>query len=229
MKRQLATWNPLCLHVPMIRTVKTQRMATLATGGLMLAISVMGLSAQAQTPCVNGLPIATIVNSGTAGYTCQLGGLTYNFANNISELNMPNQNGVVDFFDSPTTQKITFRNLFFQGLAEFSYGITSTTDTVTSIVQSYTQNISSPPPLLSDVFATVPSTIVSVIASLETDGGSPSDPHLTSLIHTINKTPIPGPLPVMGTAFALGFSRKLRGRVQQAAGKGHLSSRTSVL
>ena len=42
MKRQLATWNPLCLHVPMIRTVKTQRLATLATGGLMLAISVMG-------------------------------------------------------------------------------------------------------------------------------------------------------------------------------------------
>jgi hypothetical protein len=187
----------------------------------MLAISVMGLSAQAQTACTNGLPIATIVNSGTLGYTCELGSLKYTFANNIGELNLPNQNGVVNFANSPTSQQIKFENLFFQGLAVFSYSITSTSDTVTSIIQTYTQDIATPPPLESSIDAYgVPGPNVSVIATLETDGGSPSDPHLTSLTHTLSKAPIPGPLPVMGTAFALGFSRKLRGRVQQAAGKG---------
>lgn len=227
MKRQLATWNPFQLYNAMIRTATIHRMASLATGGLMLAISLMGSSAKAAPTCNSGLPISTIVNAGLAGYTCQRGGLTYTFANDIAELNFPNQNGVVNFTDTPTSQAVIFSNLAFQGLAEFSYSIISNTDTITSIIQTYTQDIPSPPPLQSDVFASVPSSIVSVTAALETDmsSGPPNDPRLTSLTHTINFVPVPGPLPVLGTTLALGFSRKLRGRIQQTKRHADLAGR----
>lgn len=201
-------------------------MATVATGGLMLAFSLMGASAQAQTPCTSGLLISTIASSGMAGYTCQRGNLTYRFANNIAELDYPNFNGFINFSDTPTSQDIVFSNLAFQGLSEFSYDISSITDTITSIVQTYTQDIATPPPIQSDIFASVPSSIVSVIAVLETDMsmGAPADPTLTSLTHRISMIPVPGPLPVIGTALGLGFTRKLRGRIQRAKRQNNLTS-----
>jgi hypothetical protein len=210
----------------MIRTETIHRVATVATGGLMVAISLMGPSAQAQTICTSGLPISTIGSSGMTGYTCQRGSLTYVFSNDIADLNFPNFNGVVNFSDTPTSQDIVFSNLALQGFAEFSYTITSTTDTITSILQSYTQDISSPPPQ-SGISATVPATVVTVIASLETDMsmGGAANPTLTSLTHRINMIPVPGPLPVIGTALTLGFSRKLRGRIQHAKRQVDLTTR----
>lgn len=210
----------------MICTEKVQRMATVATGGLMLAFSLMGASAQAQTPCTSGLLISTIASSGMAGYTCQRGSLTYHFANNIAELDFPNFNGFINFSDTPTSQDIVFSNLAFQGLSEFSYDIASTTDTITSIVQTYTQDIATPLPLESYIVASVPSSIVSVISVVETDMsmGAPDDPILTSLTHRISMIPVPGPLPVIGTAFGLGFTRKLRGRIQRAKRQNNLTS-----
>ncbi|MBM5815876.1 MAG: hypothetical protein FJ083_04590 [Cyanobacteria bacterium K_Offshore_surface_m2_239] len=201
-------------------------MATVATGGLMLAFSLMGASAQAQTLCTSGLPISTIASSGIAGYTCRRGSLTYRFANDIAELNFPNLNGYINFSDTPTSQDIVFTNLAFQGLSEFSYDIDSTTDTITSIVQTYTQDIATAPPILSEIFASLPSTIVSVTAVLETDMsmGAPDNPTLTSLTHRITMIPVPGPLPVIGTALGLGFTRKLRGRIQRAKRQNNLSS-----
>jgi hypothetical protein len=213
----------------MIRTATTHRLATLATGGLMLALSLAGPSAKAQTQtCMSGLPISTIVATGLTGYTCQLGTITYTFASDIAELNMPNNNGTLNFSHTPTSQEIIFSNLEFQGLAEFSYTAISTTDTMTSILQTFTQNPSTPSPIESNVFATVPSTVVSVTAVLETDMSPPPGlrPKLTSLTHSISMVPVPGPLPIMGTALALGVSRKLRQRIQQADSLEHHSSRS---
>jgi hypothetical protein len=202
----------------MIRTATIHPLATLATGGLMLALSLAGPSAKAQTMCTNGLPISTIVATGLNGYTCELGSLTYKFASDISELNLPNQTGYLDFINTPTSQEVIFSNLAFQGLSEFSYTVSSTTDTITTILQTFTQDIALPAPLQSEVFATVPSTVVSLIAVLETDMSPPpaNRPKVTSITHSITMVPVPGPLPVMGTALALGVSRKLRRRIQQA-------------
>jgi hypothetical protein len=205
----------------MNRTATAHRRATLAAlGGLMLALFTHDHSAKAQTACMNGLPISTIVST-PSGYTCQSGTLVYTFSSDISELDLPNQDGFVTFVASPTSQQITFDNLSFQGLASFTYDITSASDTVTFIDQTWTQDPSSPPPIFSGVFASIPSSIVTVLAELETDqsAGPPFDPRLTSLTHTITKVPIPGPLPVVGTALALGFSRSYKNRIRQANSK----------
>jgi hypothetical protein len=206
----------------MNRTATAHRRATLAAlGGLMLALFMHDHSAKAQTACMNGLPISTIVST-SGGYTCQSGTLVYTFYDTIADLNLPDQNGFVTFVASPTTQQITFENLSFQGLTSFNYDITSASDTVTFIEQTWTQDLPFPPPISSEVFASLPSSIVTVIAELETDQsfGPPFDPRLTSLTHTITKVPIPGPLPVVGTALALGFSRSYRNRIRQANSKG---------
>ncbi|MEB3259359.1 MAG: hypothetical protein VKP63_01880 [Cyanobacteriota bacterium] len=200
---------------------------TLATGGLMLALSLTGPSAKAQTQtCMSGLPISTIVATGLTGYTCQLGTITYTFSSDISELNLPSLTGTLDFLHTPTSQAINFSNLEFQGFAQFSYTATSTTDTITSILQTFAQTPPSPDPIESNVFATVPSTVVSVMAVLETDMSPPVSlrPKVTSLTHNISMIPVPGPLPVMGTALALSVSRKLRKRIQQAHSLEHHSS-----
>jgi|GEM_PF-3069783 len=205
----------------MIRTATIHRIAGLATGGLLLAISLANSSAKAAPICTNGLLISTIASTGPSGYTCQSGSLEYTFANDLGELVTSSPNSFINFNNTSSSQKIIFSNLAFEGLFAFSYTISSISSgisyNVTAIDQSYTQDLPSPPPLDNSITASLPSTFVNVAAILETDASSgPPNPKLTSLTHNITLEPVPGPLPVVGTTVALGFSRKLRRRLEQA-------------
>lgn len=205
----------------MIRTATIHRIAGLTTGGLILAISLVSSATKAGTICNNGLPLSTLANSGPNGYTCESGKLEYTFMNDIVELNLPNQNGYLNFNNMPLSQQVIFSNLAFQGLAAFTYKVKSlTTGTVyniTSIDQTYTQDMPTPSPLENQISATLPGNNIDVAALLETDESSgPPNPKLTSLTHSFTLEAVPGPVPVVGTTLALGFSRKLRGRIQQA-------------
>ena len=194
----------------------------LATGGLMITTALIAPSAKAQTPCMSGLPVSTIVSSGSSGYSCELGGLKYTFFDNLGELNNPGS--IVNFLDSPNMQMITFANLTSQGSIGFYYELTSPIESINQIDLSYSQTPSAPPPIIelvttSPVLPSAPSPAsISVETMFEPDTsmGTPLQT-LTSMSHTIHKTP--APLPLAGAGLAFGFSRKLRRRIHHASGK----------
>ena len=194
----------------------------LATGGLMITAALIAPSAKAQTPCVSGLPISTIVNTGTTGYSCELGGLKYTFFDNLVDLNNPS--AIVNFQDSPNMQLITFANLTSQGSIAFYYEVVSPIETITDIELSYSQDPSMPPPLQELVtgIPLLPSppslSALTVETMFEPDTSmAPPFQTLSTMTHTIHKTP--APLPLAGAGLVFGFSRKLRRRILHASGK----------
>lgn len=196
-------------------------LALMAVGGMVITTSLMASPAKALPTCVSGLPISTIASTGATGYSCTLGGLDYKFDSNVGSLDST-PSSVVNFFDSPTIQTITFANLDINYDLYFSYTILSPLESITDIVQTYVQNPSSPPPLpaLTGITTTPalpapPSPIAMVVQATYAFDTSmaPPDPTISSLTHTINKTP--GPLPVAGAGLAFGFSRKLRRRIHE--------------
>lgn len=188
----------------------------------MITTALIAPSAKAQTPCMSGLPISTIVSTGSSGYSCELGGLKYTFFDNLGELNNPGS--IVNFLDSPNTQVITFANLTSQGTIGFYYELISPIESINQIDLSYSQDPSMPPPMFemvttSPLLPSPPSLAsISVETMFEPDTSmAPPFQTLTSMTHTIHKTP--APLPLAGAGLAFGFSRKLRRRIHNASGK----------
>jgi hypothetical protein len=210
------------LRFPMTTAATKPWISLLATGGLMIAAALIAPSAKAQSPCMSGLPINTIVTAGPSGYSCVLGGLKYKFFDNLNELDTPN--AFVNFQDSPNMQVITFANLTSQGTIGFYYEVTSPIETINDIELSYSQDPSAPPPTL-ELVETIPllpaapsPNPLTVETTFEPDTSmAPPFQTLSSLTHTIHKTP--APLPLAGAGLAFGFSRKLRRRILHASGK----------
>ena len=208
------------LRFPMTTAATKPWISLLATGGLMITAALIAPPAKAQTPCMSGLPVNTITNSGPSGYSCELGGLSYTFFNNLAELDNPN--AVVNFQTSQLMQTITFANLDYQGAVGFFYKIISPNEEITDIELSYSQDPQLPDPIV-EILTTAPTlpkppspvvalTVETVFES-DTSMGPPFQT-LTSLTHTIHKTP--APLPLAGAGLAFGFSRKLRRRIHDA-------------
>jgi hypothetical protein len=207
------------LRFPMTIAATKPWISLLATGGLMITTALIAPSAKAQTQCMSGLPISTIVNSGSSGYSCELGGLKYTFFDNLGELNNPGS--IVNFQDSPNMQVITFANLTSQGTIGFYYELISPIESINQIDLSYSQTPLMPTPLsesvtTSPVLPSAPSPgSISVETWFEPDTSmAPPFQTLTSMSHTIHKTP--APLPLAGAGLAFGFSRKLRRRIHNA-------------
>jgi hypothetical protein len=211
------------LRFPMTTAATKFWLALLATGGMMLTTSLIAPAAKAQSqPCMSGLLISTIVNAGPTGYSCDLGGINYTFYDSLTELENPL--AMVKFQDSAKMQKITFDNLSTQDDVAFSYGLVSVTDIIEEVVLSYTQDPSMPAPLMESVSTTPilpanPSQNTIYVDTIFMPDTSMAPPYqtLTSMTHTIHKTP--APLPLAGAGLAFGFSRKLRRRIHQTAHK----------
>lgn len=209
----------------MTTAAKKSWIALLATGGMAITSSLVALPAQA-IPCQNGLLISTIVAAGPAGYSCNLGSITYSFNDDIVELGedqfgLPNPLASISFSNIPKQQRLGFDNLLVQGPVFFTYEILSPIDTIESVDQTYTPNNMTPPPVPpTGVIATplLPATPadgpVTVTTIFEPDFPATT---LTSLTHTIDKTP--GPVPIAGAGLAFAFSRKLRRRIHQVSPK----------
>jgi hypothetical protein len=200
--------------------------ALLATGGMAVAPFFLSSPAKAaDPPCPGSVPISDIVATGNTGYKCILGDITYDFfnGNDLGELNTPGS--VLEFFDSSSFQSLTFNNLDHIGPAAFSYKVLSPTYIILSAVQTYLQNPTSPPALVSSLSANTtfprppsPDTTFTLDAQFDTDMSDPFDiPVLTTLTHTLNKEPVPGPLPIAGAGMAFALSRRLRRRIKQAS------------
>jgi hypothetical protein len=144
----------------------------------------------------------------------------------MAELNS-SPTAALNFVNTSTFQKLIFANLSNQGSIDFTYNITAITESVISIEQTFEPDPMSPPPLFPPFGSTGLSTIpglpfppsispLTVEATYEPDtSGSPPYATLTSLIHTIHKTP--APLPMVGAGMAFAFSRKLRRRIHRAS------------
>ncbi len=198
--------------------------ALLATGGLMLGTSLIALPARAQTPCVNGLLISTILSAGSGGYTCHLGELRYTFNDSLSELNNTTSTSYVNFYDSSNFQEIAFLDTEAPDAVYFYYEIVSPRETIDVIDVSFTQTPASPPPLTVEATGAPPlpadpsptnPTTITVSFDPDTSQGPQT---LTSLTQKVYKSP--APLPLAGAGIFFGFSRKLRRRIGQASGKG---------
>jgi hypothetical protein len=218
-------WLPFCFQIsPMTSTATKPWVALLATGGLMLGTSLIALPARAQTPCVNGLLISTILNAGSGGYTCYLGEMRYTFNDSLSELNNTTSTSYVNFYNSGDFQEVAFLNTAAPDAVYFDYKILSPIETIDAIDLSFTQTPASPPPLTveatgSPVLPADPSpinpTTITVLFDPDTSLGPQT---LTSLTQKIYKSP--APLPLAGAGVFFGFSRKLRRRIGQASRKG---------
>lgn len=210
----------------MTHTVPKPWASLLTTSGIALLFSAMSAApASAAPPCVSGILISAIVTPPSTGYTCELGGIAYTFDDSMAELNS-SPTAALNFINTPTFQKLIFANLSNQGPIGFSYQITSITESVVSIEQSYEPDPMSPPPLFPPdgltglatfpglPFPPSPDPLI-VEATFEPDtSGNPPFATLTSLTHTIYKTP--APLPMLGSGLAFVFSRKLRRRIHRA-------------
>lgn len=201
--------------------------ALLAFGGMAIAPSLVSTPAKAaDPPCPGSLPIANIVATGTTGYKCVLGDITYDFfdGNDLVELTTGAPNAVLNFSDSASSQILSFDNLDTIGPVVFSYNVLSPTYIILSAVQTYLQNPTTPFPLISSLdantnFPRQPSASPFTLDSrFETDQSDPFDiPVLNSLTHTLNKEPVPGPLPIAGAGVTFALSRKLRRRIKEAS------------
>jgi len=196
----------------------------LTTGGFVLLSAMIAAPAEAAPPCVSGLLISTIVTPPSTGYSCELGGITYSFNNSMAELNS-SPTAALYFEDTLLFQKLIFANLSNQGVIQFSYDISTLTESVLAIEQTYEPDPMTPPPLLPPIgftgietspglpFSASPNPLT-VEATFDPDtSGNPPYPTLTSLTHTIHKTP--APLPMVGAGLAFAFSRKLRRRIDR--------------
>jgi hypothetical protein len=188
----------------------------IAIGSLLITSTMFSPNANAQTICKSGLLISTIVNYGSTGYKCELGDLQYTFYENIVELNNPNAK--INFLDSRTFQKITFTDLNSQGVVAFYYDVVSPFETVTKIEMAYNQEPLFPIPFQSEVSSIpiLPSSPSLGPITVETnftpdDSLVPPYQTLTSLTHTIYKTP--SPLPLFGVPLVFGFCRKIKTRI----------------
>jgi hypothetical protein len=210
----------------MTRTASTPWASLLTTGGIVLFSAINAAPAAAAPPCVSGTLISEIVTPPSTGYTCEIGGIIYTFNPSMAELNS-SPTAALNFINTPTFQKLIFANLSNEGLIEFSYEINTMTESVVSIEQSYEPDPMLPPPLFPPVgltgLATIPGlpfppspSSLTVEATFEPDtSGNPPFATLTSLTHTIYKTP--APLPMVGAGLAFAFSRKLRRRIHRAS------------
>jgi hypothetical protein len=209
----------------MTRAALNQWISLLATGGLAIASAMIAAPAHATPPCVSGLLISTIVNPPSTGYTCELGGITYSFNTSMTEL-AASPVAALNFVTTKTFQKLIFTNLSNQDLIQFSYEIDSPVETILSIEQTYEPDPMVPPPLFPPLGLTgimtnpglpsAPSPFPTTVEALfEPDTtGNPPYATLTSLTHTIYKTP--APLPMVGAGLAFAFTRKLRQRIHQS-------------
>jgi hypothetical protein len=211
------------LRFPMTTAATKPWISLLATGGLMITAALVAPPAKAQTPCMSGLPVSTIVSSGPSGYSCELGGLNYTFFDNLAELDNPG--AIVNFQTSQLLQVITFDNLTTEGAVGFFYKLISPFETITDIQLSYSQDPPLPDPIM-EILITAPTLPKppSPVVALTVETVFESDPSvgppfqtLRSLTHTIHKTP--APLPLAGAGLAFGFSRKLRRRIHNASHK----------
>lgn len=209
----------------MTTTAKKSWLALLATGGMLITSSLVALPAKA-TPCVNGLLISTIVAEGSAGYSCNLGSITYTFNEDISELGVdqfgaPNPLASISFTNSLNQQRLSFDNLLVQGYVFFNYEILSPIEAIESVAQIYTPSNMSPPPgpttgvTTTPLLPSPPSSFPVIVTTIFEPGNPPTT--LNSLTHNIEKTP--GPLPIAGASLAFAFSRTLRRRIHQVSPK----------
>lgn len=189
----------------------------IATSSLMIAAALVAPPAKAQTPCMSGLPVSTIVSSGPSGYSCELGGLNYTFFDNLAELDNPG--AIVNFQTSRQFQVITFANLTTEGVVGFFYKIISPFETITDIQLSYSQDPPLPDPIM-EILITAPTlpkppspvVALTVETVFESDTSmAPPLQTLRSLTHTIHKTP--APLPLAGAGLAFGMSRRIKTRI----------------
>lgn len=199
----------------------------LTTSGIAFLSAMSTTPASAFPPCESGILISAIVTPPSTGYTCEIGGIGYTFNDSISELNS-SPTAALNFINTPTFQKLEFINLSNQGTTiGFNYTIYAISESVLAIEQSYEADPMSPPPLFPPFGITGVTTAPglpflpspnprTVEASFEPDtSGNPPFATLTSLTHTIQKTP--APLPMVGAGLAFAFSRKLRRRIHRAS------------
>jgi hypothetical protein len=192
-----------------------------AASSILFASSLFSINVNAQTSCMSGLLLNTIVNTGSTGYSCDLGGLQYTFYDNLAELNNPNAK--INFQDFGSHQNIIFTNLTSQGTFIFNYDVISPNETVERIELSYDQYPRFPTPIQTNVLTSpfLPSSPSKSPISIETifipdDISTPPYQTVTTMTHTIYKTPAPISLVGLGALF--GFSRNIRRRINKAKG-----------
>jgi hypothetical protein len=190
-----------------------------ATASTMILGAIIPSPAKA-VDCVSGKLISEIVVAGN--YSCRLGQQDYTFNSSVGELDNATQTSTIDFYDSQYMQQIIFTNTGSEDFVLFNYTVVSQTESIDDIQVSYTLSPSLPPPLSSAVATSSPLPYAGSPLPLTVDGIFDPDTSLgtqtlTSLTHTIYKSP--APLPLAGAGLAFGFSRKLRRRVMQASDK----------
>jgi len=195
----------------MTSAVSTSWLSFLVVSSIAVASVWTGRPASAAPPCVNGLSISTIISS--SPYECTLGSITYIFDNSLNELNNPNAK--INFFTSDLKQEIRFESLSYNGFVSFGYDLITPNDSIESIDQSYTPATPAAINSILDINSVLPAdpsdTPYTMYSELQLAPGTT----LTSLTHTINKTP--APLPVLGAGMAFTFSRRLRRRIARAS------------
>jgi hypothetical protein len=185
--------------------------AVVAAGALACAAGLSGPPAQAAA--CSSRTISSIISSG--GYVCELGTVRYSFGTDMGELS----GGTISFADAPLLQTISFTGL--GAIADpidpdigFTYGVTvlpPASFQIESASQTFASLTGSSDVSQNTLEALVfPFSTGNLTATLDA-----TSVNLSSITHTIRKTP--GPLAIFGAATAFFFSRRLRRRIKQAA------------
>lgn len=170
-----------------------------ATGGMVLATTL--IQAPAAQACT--LAIATIMSN--TATSCTVGDKQFDFR--MGGLDPKMSSGYVNISAAGPVYTVNYSG-FSTPLTNLTFYFEYTVDVITGpeMIQSLSSSVGS----LTSLQA-LPNTYVDLTFS----HGIPPGQSLTSFTNTITQTP--APLPLFGAATALGFSRKLRKRIQ--AGK----------